>query len=205
MKILTGKLKGRNFYMPHGIRPSPNIIRKAMFDVFGQDLKGIEFLDLFAGSGAVGLEAMSCGAQRVTFIENDPVHVQVIEDNLKLLGIDRSSNSGPALGGAGYKPAPPKAGYEVIQGDTFYAIKQLAKIKRKFDFIFIDPPYGAELAKKTLNLLSAYDILTPDCYIVVQHDKWETLPESEGRFFLIRQKKYGTSFLAIYEGKLSLS
>ena len=106
--------------MPIGIRPTPNLVRKAMFDVFGQDLQGVEFLELFAGSGAVGIEALSCGAQRVTFVENDPANILVIEDNLKLLGLDPMAPPGPILGKS-----------EVIHGDTFYAIKKFAKINRK--------------------------------------------------------------------------
>ena len=73
--------------MPEGIRPTQNLTRKALFDLLGQDLTGLTFLDLFAGSGAVGLEALSRGAQKVTFVEKDERSGEVIRENLDLLGV----------------------------------------------------------------------------------------------------------------------
>ncbi len=188
MKILLGKLKGRNFYMPHGIRPSPNIVRKAIFDMLGQDVEGLSVLELYAGSGAVGFDAISLGAKKATFVESDPAVVMVIEDNCRLLGLEEE------LG---------LRRYEVVHADVFFAVKQWVKTDRKFDLVFVDPPYGEELAKKTLKHLTAHDILQPACLLFLQHEKREILPESSGRFSLIRQRKYGTSRLSVYEGRPS--
>ncbi len=183
MKILSGSLKGRNFYMPAGIRPTKDVIRKAIFDIIGQDLEGMAFLDLFAGSGAVGLEALSRGAKRVVFVEKDPRCVGVINENLEILNKDH------VIG--------PEQNSFVFNADTFPAIKQMNKKGEKFDFIFVDPPYYAQLAKKTLKTLLAYDIVQPNNLIIIQHEKRETLPDSEGRFLLVREKKYGGSILSI--------
>ena len=183
MKILGGKLKGRNIYMPFGIRPTQNIVRKALFDVLGQDLEGLAFLDLFAGSGAVGLEAISRGAKAISFVDHDPKCIKVIEDNIHLLKIDSLMS----------------ISYEVIHNDALGTIKYLARKQRKFDIIFIDPPYGLELSKKALKLLMAYDILHPASFVVIQHEKRETLPESTGRFLVLREKQYGNSVLSIYK------
>ena len=172
--------------MPKDMRPSQNILRKAIFDILGQDMEGLEFLELYAGSGAVGFEALSCGAKKVTFVEKEERCARVIEGNQKLLIIKAA---GKPLGQC-----------EILNTDTFWAIKQLAQNKRKFDIVFIDPPYGHELAKKTLKTLMAYDILHPNCFIIVEYHKHETLPELEGRFSLIRERKYGASYLAIFEG-----
>src|SRR3989338_8645565 len=87
MKIIAGQFKGRNFFMPEGIRPTQNLTRKALFDLLGHDLTGLTFLDLFAGSGGVGLEALSRGAQKVTFVEKDENNSQLIRENLDLLGV----------------------------------------------------------------------------------------------------------------------
>ena len=187
MKIISGKLKGCNFFMPKDIRPSQNILRKAIFDILGRDLSGLEFLELFAGSGAVGFEALSCGAKTVTFVEEEDKCVKVIEANIQLL---TQKSAGQALGRC-----------EIINTNAFLAIKQLAQARHKFDMVFLDPPYGHELAKKTLKTLMAYDILHPNCFIMVQYHKHEILPELEGRFSLIRERKYGTSYLAIFEGR----
>ena len=86
MKILGGKLKGRNFYMPAEIPPTQNLVRKAVFDILG-DINGVEFLELFAGSGAVGFEAFSRGAKMVTLVERVSSCLEVIHKNLQLLDI----------------------------------------------------------------------------------------------------------------------
>jgi 16S rRNA (guanine(966)-N(2))-methyltransferase RsmD len=189
MKIIAGKFKGRNFYMPADIRPTPNIIRKALFDLLGQDLKGVEFLDLFAGSGAVGLEAFSRGARRVTFVEKVSKIAELIQENLRFLDTVSS--------------APRQSFYEVLNMDAFAAIKLLARQEKKFDIVFSDPPYGGGLAKKTLNLLLAYDIFNPHCTVIIQHEKREILPEIEGRFLLLGRRKYGGSILSMYTCQVS--
>jgi 16S rRNA (guanine(966)-N(2))-methyltransferase RsmD len=169
--------------MPVGIRPTQNIVRKSLFDLLGQDMTGIAFLDLFAGSGAVGLEALSRGAARVTMVEHEPKCAAVISENISLL-----------LRGA-------KAGvyhYEVVQSDAFATVKMFARQGRKFDIIFVDPPYGRDLAKKTLKTLGGYDILQPNSTVIIQHEKREILPREEGRFLLYRQKNYGTTYFSLY-------
>ena len=87
MKIIGGKHRGKNFYMPFGIRPTQSITRKALFDILGQDLEGVTMLDLFAGSGAVGLEAISRGAKKVILVEKDPKCADVINENIRILSI----------------------------------------------------------------------------------------------------------------------
>jgi len=185
VKIIGGKYKGRNFYMPSGIRPTQNIARKAIFDVMGQDLTGMSMLDLFAGSGSVGLEAISHGAAKVVFVEKDPKCAEVIVENFKLLPIENDD--------------PEDLPFEIIQTDAFAAIKLLARQEKKFDIIFIDPPYARGLPKKALKTLQAYDILQPNCTVVIQHEKREILPERHGRIVLYRQRKYGSTYLTIYQ------
>jgi 16S rRNA (guanine(966)-N(2))-methyltransferase RsmD len=185
MKILGGKYKGKNFYMPLGIRPTRGIVREAVFDVLGQDLTGMFVLDLFAGSGAVGIEAVSHGAERVVGVEKDSKCAEVISENLSLLPIEKDTPGGPP--------------YEILQMDAFAAVKLFAGQGKKFDMIFVDPPYSRGLAKKALKTLGGYDILQPNCVIFIQHDKREILPEHQGRIVLFRQRKYGSTYLSIYQ------
>ncbi len=185
MRIIGGKLKGRNFFMPYGIRATSGIIRKSVFDILGQELDGIDFLDIFSGSGSMGLEAMSRKAQNVTFIEKDIKCVKIIEQNLEDLQFPAKERR--------------NSWFEIIKADAFAAIKSLAKKGKKYDVIFIDPPYSRELAKKALKTLGAYDIVHPNSLVVFQHDKREGLPDREGRFSLLRQRKYGASFITIYK------
>ena len=184
MKIIGGKLKNRNFYMPSGIRPTQNLVRKAIFDVLG-DVSDLTFLELFAGSGAVSLEAISRGAKSVTLIEGDSWCAQVIEENLRLLKIEEETSLGKV---------------DIIVGNVFPSLKQLALRKKKFDVVFLDPPFGHELGKKALKALNACDILHANCFVIIQDEKNEILPSSEGRFRLIREKIYGASRLSFYEG-----
>lgn len=177
MKIIGGKYRGRNFYLPEGVRATQNIVRKALFDILGQDMEGLDFLDIFAGSGAVGLEAVSRGAKRTTFVEREPKCVQAIEENFKILQTDA---------------------YELIAADAFAAIKQLARQKRMFDIIFMDPPYHLDLAKKALKTLKGYDILHPNCIVIVQHEKTDKLPPACDPVRLFREEKYGGSVLSFY-------
>lgn len=185
MKIISGEKKNRNFYMPFGIRPTQNLTRKAIYDLVGHDLSGWEVLDLFAGSGAVGLEALSQGASRVVFVEVNAKCFEVIEENVALLGFKEQGM--------------PSKRVELLNADAFMAVKQLSRSSKKFDLVFLDPPYGLGLVKKMLKTLSSYDIFKPNSFLIIEHGKREDLPEVEGRFSLITHRKYGTSFLAVYQ------
>ena len=186
MKILTGQFRGRNIYMPAEIRPTQNVTRKAVFDLIGHDLTGLSFLDLYAGSGAVGLEALSSGASKVTFVEKMPVAVEAIEENLRMI-FEKS----PTL--------LKQSTYEVVPGDAMAAITQFSREKKTFDVIFLDPPYDLGLVKKTLKTLMAYDIVQPVSFLIVQHSPSESLPDLQEKFTLLKHRQYGKTFLAIYQ------
>ena len=219
MKIIAGKYKNRNFYMPQGIRPTQNVVRKALFDVLGQDMEGIDFLDLFAGSGAVGLEALSRGAKKVVFVDHDPRCIEVIEKNISLLKINLNpdmQDTGQRLSnGTGFFSVTPwsvgstdflkgsitsreVSSYEILSTDSFALVKHLARQGKKFDITYVDPPYGLELAKKALKTMEAHDILHPNSLVIIQHARKEFLPESAGRFIIFRQKRYGNTIVTIY-------
>ncbi len=177
-------MRGRNFFMPKDIRPTSDKIRKAAFDILGGDLGGLAFLDLFAGSGSVGFEAISRGAKSVTFVEKDAFCLRVMRENLEML-----------------RPLEifREAAAEIFPQDAFFALNKFHERREKFDIIFVDPPYRVELAKKTLKTLGGCDILRPGCLVIVQHDKREILPSSDGRILRIKEKTYGDSWLTIYQ------
>ena len=187
MRIIGGKFKNRNFFMPEGIRPTQNVVRKAIFDLLGHDWEGINFLELFAGSGSVGLEALSRGAASVSFVEKDRKCALTIEENLKLMGLD-------PMGDHDHDQQ-----VEVFNSDIVVALRQFARFNRKFDIIFADPPYEVDLAKKTLITLGGCDIFNPNCFLVFQHEKREILPQTEGPFSLSKQKVYGATYISIYQ------
>ena len=182
MRIILGEYSGRNVYMPAHIRPTQNLVRKAIFDIIGHDLSGLSFLELFSGSGAVGFEALSCGASEVVLIDHDPKCVGVIGENMTLL-----------------KPAERGLSASVLCQDAFFSIKEFARQQKKFHVVFFDPPYGLKLAKKTLKTLMTHDILHPSSFVVGQCDATERLPEVDGSLKVIKDKVYGSSRLIVFE------
>jgi len=183
MRIITGKYKGRTIKAPKGIRPSEDRVRKAFFDIMG-DISGLSFLELFAGSGAMGLEALSLGAQEVMFVEKERNCIKTIEDNIKTLGFQ--------------SPVPSAQYIKIIAKDALKTIPILAQRGQKFDIIFFDPPYYQEIAEKILQLLADYDILLSSGYIGIQHFKKDTLPDKKGKLVLFKRKKYGDTLLSFY-------
>ncbi len=184
MRIIGGELRGRNFYMPNHIRCTQNVVRKAVFDILGQDMEGKSFLDLFAGSGAMGLEAHSRGAKEVIFIEKDPVCVKTIKQNIETLSLVSAENSEQTL--------------DLMAEDSFFMVKEFYRQKKGFDLIYADPPYVQDLAKKALKTLGAYVIFQPNLVVVIQHDKRDILSDSEGKLCRYRQKTYGGTVLDFY-------
>lgn len=176
MKILSGLYKGRLIRMPAGIRPTQDKVRKALFDILG-DISGLSFLELFAGSGAIGFEAISRGAGEVVLVEYNRACLLAIKRNIETLKAGNCST---------------------FIADASLAIKGLHKKGKKFDIIFFDPPYYGESSKKTLQMLRAYDILSGDGLVVAQHFKKDNLPESAGDLNLFRQSVYGDTVLSFY-------
>ncbi|MBM3244938.1 MAG: 16S rRNA (guanine(966)-N(2))-methyltransferase RsmD [Candidatus Omnitrophica bacterium] len=176
MRITTGIYKGRNLASPKGIRPTQNKVRKAVFDILG-DIEGLSFLELFAGSAAVGLEAKSRGASSIVFVENQRECVQVIRKNLEMLKA---------------------AGCRIITLSVEKAVEALFNDKKSFDIIFIDPPYYKDIPKKTLQIINAYDILAPNGIMVVQHYSKDDLPDNLGVLSLLKRSKYGDTVLSFY-------
>ncbi len=184
MRITTGKYRGRIIEMPKGIRPTQEKVRKAVFDILG-DIEGLSFLELFAGSGAVGFEALSRGVKDLTLVECNRDCLLVIKKNIESLALSKVEPL--ALGACNLYP-------QEAQG----AIQILFRAQRKFDIIFLDPPYYQEISKKTLQTLVSYDILAPNGLILVQHFGKDNLPEAAGDLVLFKQKKYGDTVLSFY-------
>ncbi|MFA5336463.1 MAG: 16S rRNA (guanine(966)-N(2))-methyltransferase RsmD, partial [Candidatus Omnitrophota bacterium] len=139
MRITSGIHKSRIIKAPGGIRPTLDNVRKAIFDILGESVAGSKALDLFAGSGALGIEALSRGSASCTFVDNSRASIKAIRDNLEGLGLGRPESA------------------DVICADSIAAIDRLARDGAVFDIILMDPPYYRELAKKSLSLLGNCD------------------------------------------------
>ncbi|MFA5356869.1 MAG: 16S rRNA (guanine(966)-N(2))-methyltransferase RsmD [Candidatus Omnitrophota bacterium] len=179
MRIITGKYRGKGIQLPRGIRPTQGVVRKAVFDILG-DMDGASFLELFAGSGAVGFEAASRGAESLTLVESDRDCVAAITKSMEALKLGKCV---------------------LYPGEAETAIKAFSRDKRKFDIIFLDPPYYKGLSKKILQMLGGCDILAPDGFVVVQHFRREELPKESANLALIKESRYGDTILSFYTGK----
>ena len=177
MRITSGIFKSRIIKAPAGIRPTLDNVRKATFDILGGAAEGAKVLDLFAGSGALGLEALSRGAASCTFVDNNRASIKSIKENIGALG--------PGLA-------------EVIYADSQAAIQRIAGDRARFDIIFVDPPYYKEIAKKTLSLLAGCDILSETGVAVIEHSKHDLLPDSSGGLRLFRTARYGDTLVSFY-------
>lgn len=152
LQVLTGEAKGRKLKVPKGsaVRPTTSRVKKTIFDTLG-DLSGFKVLDIFAGSGGLGIEALSQGAAHVTFIEKNPLVYRVLRENLHLCGfLDRAN---------------------LICAHYEGALKRLKKSGKKFDLIFIDPPYILYKRKQVGDfILQLSELLEEDGTIVIEHN-----------------------------------
>ena len=195
MRITGGQFVGRTLQIPKGprVRSTQDQVRQALFNLLGDRVKGARVLDLFCGSGAVGIEALSRGAVHVTFVDRSGFSVRATEANLKNLtsvpGTEKEI-------GTRYQV---NARYRVIRADAATAIGRLARAGELFDLVFLDPPYGRDLATKSLNALGACAIVFPSGCVVVEQDKRDPLIELKpGRLAMQRIERYGDTALVIY-------
>jgi 16S rRNA (guanine966-N2)-methyltransferase len=175
MRIVGGTHKGRRIKIPKkGVRPTKGIVRGAIFNIIGSHIQDAHVLDIFAGSGALGLEALSRGATTCVFIEKNS---RVLRENIKNL-------------------YPHAQTIHIISRDFRHGVKKIAD--KQFDVIFVDPPYRTQYTQKTLALITKYHLLRNNGVIVVEHHSDEEL-EIPRNLSLEKKKKYGettVSFIA---------
>lgn len=182
VRIIGGTFKGRRLRTFRGpkVRLTKDIVKEALFDILGKRIVGASFLDLYAGSGSIGIEALSRGAGRVAFCEKDPAGVDVIKHNLAKLNYRDKC--------------------DIYRGD---ALNLLGKINGKFDIIFLDPPYNGDLLRKSLQILSTSGIIKEDGLVIAEHHKSTDLTKAIGSLSLTRQAKYGDTVLSFYRYPLN--
>lgn len=184
MRIIAGALKGRVLAPVQGrTRPTAAKVREAIFNILGPVVPEAQVLDLFAGTGALGIEALSRGAVRAVFVEDHPGVLKALAHNLETLGLkDRSR----------VLPLPVAA-----------ALRQLAAQGARFGLVFLDPPYGGGAAAATLGALAGSSLLLPEAWVVAEHSRRETLPESAGILALSTLRRYGDTQVAIYRATVN--
>jgi len=178
MRIISGSSKGRRLATrkSDAIRPTSDRVKESLFGILGDRVKERRVLDLFAGTGNLGIEALSRGARRAVFVEMGRQAVPVIRRNLAECGMwDRS---------------------EIVPKDVIRAIGVLKERSERFDLILVDPPYGKGMVQRTLLKLSSNPIYHDDSILVIQHDRREPLSSSAGNWNLIRQKRIGDTLIS---------
>lgn len=179
MKIISGTLKGRNIegYNIEGTRPTMDRVKESLFGMIQDYIKDSTVLDLFAGSGNLGVEAISNGAKTAYFIDNNPEVIKVLNKNIANLDIKSKSR--------------------VILSDWKKALNTLATQNIKFDLIFIDPPYAYDVYEKILNKVSTLNLLSDDGLIIMEHSNLH-LPTTYENLTLYKERNYGNKSINIY-------
>ncbi|HBL41352.1 MAG TPA: 16S rRNA (guanine(966)-N(2))-methyltransferase RsmD [Ruminococcaceae bacterium] len=176
MRVITGTARGRSLLTLSGdevVRPTTDRVKEAMFSILQFDLEGRRVLDLFGGSGQLGIEALSRGAEFCTFVDRDKQAVEVIQKNLEHTDL------------ADYA--------KVMHTDSLAFIKMTPAV---YDIVLLDPPYGTGLLQKALDLLDGH--IVPGGIVMCELPLGEELPESVAGMTLYRRYKYGKTELAVY-------
>lgn len=175
MRVITGIARGRNLEtLPtDDVRPTYDRVKEAMFSIIQFEIEGRRVLDLFAGSGQLGIEALSRGAESATFIDNSKKSIDVVRRNLATVKMSDKAT--------------------VIQAD---AVSFSANCAGRFDIAFLDPPYDSGLIEKALPNVAMK--MTDGGVIVCETEIHETLPESAGDFKIYRDYKYGKTKITVY-------
>ena len=177
MRIGAGEYRGHRLTGPRGvgIRPLRDRVRLALFDTVRELVPGAQFLDLFAGTGAVGLEALSRGAAHAVFVD---ISARLIRDNIHRLGCASRS--------------------AVVEGDVFTSLRLLVRRGKTFDLVFIGAPYGSGLAPRTVEALAELRPLTPGAVVIAETFHKEPIADQFGPLALELRRTYGETVLSLY-------
>ena len=174
MRVITGSARGRKLKEPTGsdIRPTTDQVKEAIFNICQFDVEGRRVLDLFGGTGQLGIEAKSRGAAQVDIIDSARESVRLIQENVRTVGLD----------------------IRVVQADALGFLRSCGQ----YDLIFLDPPYDSGLAEKALAAIKAFDILSNGGIIICETRADAALPALEPPYALHRQYRYGKVKLTTY-------
>lgn len=187
MRIGAGSAKGRELKGPKDasrIRPTADRVRQTIFNVLGQWFEGQRVLDVYAGTGAFGLEAISRGATGATLVDKDREALELCRTNAQSLGF--------------------LAQVEILALPAEKAIAQLGRQGAQFDVIFADPPYAAKVVQTLLEQLAPHPLLAPDGILVIEHDKREPSPEHHAGFTRVDQRRFGDTEVSFFRRSASV-
>lgn len=181
MRIITGSARGRKLKEPVGrdIRPTTDMVKESVFNILQFDIEGRTFLDLFAGTGQMGIEAISRGAKHATFLDSSRESIALIKENVKITGFGDKAT--------------------VLQTDSLRFIESAGK----YDIIYIDPPYKTTLAAEALRKINEFDILKDNGIIVCESTNETEMPELFEPYMKQKERRYGKIKLTVYTKVIS--
>ena len=182
MRVISGSIKGRKLKSPfgQGIRPTSDKVKEAVFNILGDILTGLSFLDLYAGSGSIGIEALSRGAKNTTFVDQKSASIELIKTNLEKCGLLDN--------------------FEIIHYNVLDSILAISNRQRRYDIIFIDPPYNSDLGIKTLYTILKNNILKPDARIIVEHSAKKIFNDiSINNLFYVKDYSFGDTSITLFK------
>ena len=183
MRIIAGSARGREIVAPKGLdtRPVTDFIRESLFNIWQFDIEGCDFLDLFSGSGCMGLEALSRGARRAVMVDAGNDQVRTIRGNLKRTGLER-------------------AGGEVVRDDVFHVIGRMGRTHQTFDIIYLDPPFTVdEIFLPVMEALADGVLLAQGGTVAIRTRDRKEMPDDFGVLHKVRLKRFGSSTVHFYE------
>jgi 16S rRNA (guanine(966)-N(2))-methyltransferase RsmD len=173
LRVAGGEARGRRLTTPKGIRPTQGIVKEAMFNLVGPSIDGVHVLDLFAGSGAIGIEALSRGAAGVTFVDHEPRGLAILRQNLEVLDL--------------------KSLAQVVRADVVRWLESSPDQLKQAGYVFMDPPYEDPILDRALK---AIDRVVTAATVVVEHSRRQELPALT-RLHIDRQRKYGDTMVSV--------
>ena len=178
MRIISGTSKGRKLVTPRSqfLRPTSDRVKESIFNILQDEIVGKVVLDLFAGTGNLGIEALSRGAKKTIFVEKGRQALRLIQRNLTQFGLEERS--------------------EILPKDANRAIGILKQRGKTFDLIFMDPPYEKGMIEKTLMILTSHQIYHKDSILVIEHNRREPLSTVMEGWNLIRQRRIGDTLIS---------
>jgi 16S rRNA (guanine966-N2)-methyltransferase len=180
MRVVSGDCKGKALKAVPGntTRPTTDKVKEAIFNMIGPYFDGGIGLDLFAGSGGLGIEAISRGLDRVIFVDRDKNAISTIHENIHKCGLEQQA--------------------EVYRNDAERAIKAVAKRELLFNYIFLDPPYKKQQLEKLLEMINEQNVLNENGTIICEHGSEVQMPDSVKNFVKKKYEQYGITAVSIY-------
>ncbi len=181
LRVIGGRLKGKPLATPKGldVRPTAGRVREAIFNILFSRVQNAVVLDLFAGTGAFGIEALSRGASQAVFIDNSPASLAVLKKNIQACGLEAVA--------------------EIRRYDAARQLFGLTEFKLAFDIVFMDPPYNRNAVDAALTGLVQADLLKQGALVVAEHALTESVTGADRAFFLKDQRKYGRTLVSFLE------